>query len=165
MDLVVFRLDFPPPTRALARMRSGTRTLIRRSSAPLLAVPDAPIKLNSAMLAYGGGPKADEALFMATYLASRWQLPLTVITVQPKGAHGPSPIFRARQYLEEHDVQAAYVEETGDPASIVSLASEAKLCDLIIMGGYEGGLLFETVRGSTVDRVLRTIHRPVLICS
>ena len=165
MDLLIFRMNFPPPTKPLARLQSGVRTLIRRSSAPLLAVPEAPTHLNSALLAYGSGRKAEEALFLATYLAERWHLPLTVISVKPGNVQEASPITRAQAYLEEHGIQAAYIEETGDPARIVSLNAESRECDLVIMGGYEGGLLRETMHGSTVDRVLRTIHRPVLICS
>lgn len=165
MDLVTFSLDYPPPTRPLARLRSGIRTIIRRSSAPLLAVPEGPVRLERAMLAYSDGSKADEALYMAAYLANRWKLALTVISVSPRETKTAAPLERARQYLEEHGVQASYIEESGDPARLVSLSSEASMSDLIIMGGYESGVLRESVRGSTVDSVLRTIHRPVLICS
>lgn len=165
MDLVVFRMNFPPPDRPLARLRSGVRTLIRRSHAPLLAVPETAVKINSAMLAYGGGPRADEALFMATYLAGRWQLPLTVISVLRKDHIGPSPIAHARNYLEEHGIQAAYVEERGNPANVLSLNAEEHNCDLVVIGGYEGGVLKEATRQSTLDSLLRTIRRPVLICS
>ena len=34
--------------------------------------------LNRALLAYDGSPKAREALFVATYLAGRWQISLPV---------------------------------------------------------------------------------------
>jgi nucleotide-binding universal stress UspA family protein len=165
MDLVVFRMNYPPPDQPLARLRSGVRTLIRRSQSPLLAVPDAAVRFNSAMLAYGGGPRADEALFMATYLAGRWGLPLTVTSVLRRDHVGPSPIAHARAYLEEHGISATYVEERGDPANVLSLNAEEHSSDLIITGAYEGGLLKEATRGSTLDRLLRTIRRPVLICS
>jgi hypothetical protein len=41
--------------------------------------------LDNVLLAYDGSPRADEALFLATYLADRWGTILTVITVAEKG--------------------------------------------------------------------------------
>jgi nucleotide-binding universal stress UspA family protein len=181
VDLVVFRMNFPPPTRPLERLRSGSRLIIRRCSAPIFAVPDAPFRLDSALLAYGPGRKADEALYVATYLAGSWQIPLTVVTVKSKdtgeansAASGlvsqpsPTPLERARQYIEAHGVTANYIEESGetsqDAGRAILLTAEARGADFLVMGGYESGPLRESLRGSTVDRVLRSTRRPVLIC-
>ncbi len=175
VDLIVFRLNHPPPNQKFQRLRSGVRSMIRRCSAPLLAVPQSKFNIGSALLAYGPGRKSDEALFVAAYLAGRWKIPLTVATVRNEEATAkvlgkavtnasPTPLERARQYLETHDVQATYVEEPGDPARIILLNAEHYSADLIIMGGYESNPLLESLVGSTVDRVLRSTHRPVLIC-
>lgn len=171
MDLVVFRMSYPPPNRPLQRLRSGARLLIRRCSAPIFAVPDAPFHLNSALLSYGPGRKADEALYVAAYMAGRWNIPLTVLTVSKPpqaGDQAPSPIRRAREYLEAQGVTAAYIEVDGgstrDPARAALLAAETNNCDFLIMGGYESGPFREALFGSTVDRVLRSTRRPVLIC-
>jgi nucleotide-binding universal stress UspA family protein len=167
VDLVIFTLTNPPPQQFLHRLRSGTRMLIRRASSPLFAVPNAPFRLNSALLAYGPGRKAEEALFLATYLAGKWHIPLTVLTVKSPDARadeGPSATERARSYLEENGVQANYVEETGHSARAVLLNAEDHRADFIIMGGYESAPLRESVFGSTLDFVLRSTRRPVLIC-
>ena len=168
VDLVVFRLRFPPPARVFQRLRSGVRLLIRRSAAPLLVVPDGPAhpKIERALLAFGPGPKAEEALYLAAYLAGRRGYALTVVSV---GApQSPALLDKARQYLEDHDVQATYIEETQDAgrrtAHALLIDAEKSQSDLIIMGGYEGGLLREGLFGSTVDRVLRSSRIPVLIC-
>ncbi len=167
VDLIVFRLNYPPPSKPIQRLRSGARYLIRRSSALLLAVPDAPFRLDSALLAYGPGPKADEALYLAAYLAGRWGTRLTVVTVK-KDSSSESLIGEARSYLETHGVQATYIEEDGgaarDAARAVLLNAEAHDADFLIMGGYESNPLLETLFSSTVDRVLRSTRRPVLIC-
>jgi nucleotide-binding universal stress UspA family protein len=144
--------------------------MIRRCSAPLLAVPDSSFQVDSALLAYGPGRKSDEALFVAAYLAGRWGIPLTVVTVRHQPSAGastgiPLPIERARQYLELHDVKnVTYVEETGDPAQTILINAEAHSASLILMGGYEANPLRESILGSTVDQVLRSTHRPTLIC-
>ena len=116
----------------------------------------------------GPGRKADEALFVATYLATQWQLPLTVVTVEREKEEGKtgasSRLERARAYLEKQGVQATYLQESGDPARAVLLAAEAYCCNVIVTGGYESGPLRERLFGSTVDRILRSTKRPVLIC-
>ena len=165
VDLVVFRMNFPPPNQPLQRLRSGSRLMIRQCSSPLLAVPDSAFNLDGALLAYGSGRKADEALFVATYLAGAWKIPLTVVTSRLKEqSTAPTPLERARTYLESHGITATYIQESGDPARAVVLNAEAQHSGLIVMGGYEAPPLYETIFGSTVDRVLRSTRRPVLIC-
>lgn len=166
VDLIVFRSAFPPPQTPLSRLRSGARMLIRQSNAPLLAVPGHNTsQLNCAILAFGEGRKAEEALYLAAYLAEHWHISLVVVSVQSNGHTSTSPLARARKYLEEHGIEATYVQETGDPARLVLLNAEKHCSDLIIMGGYESGLFRESLWGSTVDRVLRSASRPVLICN
>jgi nucleotide-binding universal stress UspA family protein len=152
--------------------------MIRRSSALLLAVPDAPFRLERALIAYGPGRNADEALYVATYLAGKWGIQLSVVTVctrskssgQDASAEVETPclIERARQYLESHGIQAEYIEEFVEPhsdaANAVLLNAESQNTHLIIMGGYEATPLREAFTGSTVDHVLRSTRRPVLIC-
>jgi nucleotide-binding universal stress UspA family protein len=167
VDLVLFTLNNPPPQRFLHRLRSGTRMLIRRAASPLFAVPNAPFRLDSALLASGPGRKAEEALYVAAYLAGKWQIPLTVLTVkdsEAKKGDGLSPMERARAYLESNGIQAKYIEETGHSGRAVLLNAEEHRADFIIMGGYESNPVRESVIGSTLDFVLRSTRRPVLIC-
>ena len=165
-DLLVLRLLYPPPLQIFRRLRSGLRTLIRLSPAPLLVFPPgAPTQVHSAVLAYGGGLRADEALFVATYLASRWYVKLTVVTVDRNRSGDDQLQKKAKEYLESHGIiDVDYVSNSGDPARTISLALDLCDCDLIIMGGYESALLREIVLGSTVDRVLASAKRSVLIC-
>lgn len=165
-DLMVLSMLYPPPLQVIKRLRSGLRSLIRLSQVPLLIYPPgATTNIQCAVLAYGGGPRADEALFVATYLASRWGLKLTVATAD-RGRPGDAQLVeRARHYLTEHCVNnVEYLFEQGDPAKLILQAAKSTDCDLIIMGGYESRLLRELYLGSTVDRVLWSTDRPVLIC-
>ncbi len=77
-DLVVLPLSHPPAGGGLARLGNGFHSLLHRCPCPLLAVPGAPVAFQHALLAYDGSRKADEALFVAAYLAAEWGLRLTV---------------------------------------------------------------------------------------
>jgi nucleotide-binding universal stress UspA family protein len=171
-DLVVVSLTYPPGPKILTRLGSGFRTLVRRCSRPILAVPTVKNtaypagadRLSRALLAYDGSPKAQEALFIATYLAGRWRLPLLVVTVAEKQIITPEALTQAQAYLEKHGVTATYVVETGPIGAAILRTAEAQDSNLIIMGGYGFNPMVEVVLGSTVDQVLRESRLPLLIC-
>ena len=62
-----------------------------------------------------GSPKADEALFVATYLAGQWKLPLVVVTVETDRTR-PELQRRAHEYLALHEVRATYEINSGPAA-------------------------------------------------
>ena len=164
VDLVIVNLAFPPGAQPLERLGSGFRALLRRCPRPVLATPGMTSPLGRALLAYDGSPKAEEALYVSTYVAGHWGIPLTVITV-PEGKEvtaGTSQ--RARAYLEDHGLQATFVEGHGPAAEAILETAERSGCDLILMGGYGRQPVMEVVLGSTVDQVLRESRRPMLIC-
>ncbi|HID61952.1 MAG TPA: universal stress protein [Anaerolineae bacterium] len=163
-DLVVVNLAHPPAPQPVARLSSGFRTLIRRCARPVLAVPGASSRLDRALLAYDGSPKADEALFVATYLSGRWNIPLVVVTVIETGHTTAETLARAQRYLETHGVQATFVKESGPVAEAILETAKEHESDLIVMGGYGLSPVLEVVLGSAVDQVLRTSQQPMLIC-
>lgn len=164
VDLVVVGLAHPPGPQPLSRLGSGMSTLLRRSSRPILAVPESARPLDSALLAYDGSPKAEEALFVATYLAGKWEIPLVVVTVLERGRTTSRTLARAQRYLEQHGVEATCVKERDPVEEAIRVTAEAHHSDLIIMGGYGLSPVFEVVLGSAVDHMLRTCCWPLLIC-
>ncbi len=163
-DLVVVNLAYPPAPQPVARLKSGFRTLIRRCPRPVLAVPGAWSRLDRALLAYDGSPKAKEALFVATYLAARWNISLTVVTIVETGRVTADTLLRAANYLEGHGVEATLVQQSGPTAETILEAAQTHQSDLLIMGGYGRSPMLEVVLGSAVDRVLRASRQPILIC-
>jgi nucleotide-binding universal stress UspA family protein len=163
-DLVILSLSYPPAPQPIARLGSGLSTIIRRCPRPLLTVPRTEPRLRRALLAYDGSSKSEEGLFIATYLAVRWSIPLVVVTVIEMGRTTSDTLGRAQQYLEERGQHATYVKERGSVEDVIVETAEAHECDLIIMGGYGLSPVMEIVLGSAVDAVLRTSRHPILIC-
>jgi nucleotide-binding universal stress UspA family protein len=163
-DLVIVNLAYPPAPQPVARLKSGFRTLIRRSPRPVLAVPRAWSRLERALLAYDGSPQAKEALFVATYLAARWRISLTVVTVVEAGRATADTLLRAANYLEEHGVEAALVQQSGPVAETILKVAQVHQSDLLIMGSYGHGPVLEVMLGSAVDQVLRASPQPILVC-
>ncbi|MBC8449701.1 MAG: universal stress protein [Chloroflexi bacterium] len=163
-DLVVLSLTYPPAPQPLARLGSGLSTVIRRCPRPVLAVPPASSPFSRALLAYDGSPKAEEALFVAAYLAGCWRIPLVVLTVIEGERTTSETLAQARHYLEKRGVPATFVQETGPVAVAILKAADEHGSDLIVMGGYGFSPVLEVVLGSAVDQVLRASRRPLLIC-
>jgi nucleotide-binding universal stress UspA family protein len=120
--------------------------------------------LDNVLLAYDGSPRADEALFLATYLADRWGTTLTVVTVTEKGYVPADTTLRAQRYLESHGVRGTYLEQSGSVGEQILKAAEEQGSNLIIIGGYGHSPVVEVVLGSAVDQVLRESRQPTLIC-
>ena len=172
-DLVVMPLTYPPGPRVLERLGSGVRTIVQRCPRPLLTGPGEPSPMQRALLAYDGSPKADEALYVATYLAVRWEVEVVVLTALENGltARYSAPrtgsrnaSARAQAYLEAHGVEATYEVRSGDLGENIMKALEGYACDFILMGGYGRRPVFEIMLGSGLNEVLRTAGTPVLIC-
>jgi nucleotide-binding universal stress UspA family protein len=163
-DLVVAPLRCPPEDRLTSRLVSGFRSLVQRCPTPLLAVPGKVSRLKSAVLAYDGSLKAQEALFMAAYLAGFWGISLSVVTVIEQGRATSETLSAAQQYLEAHGVQAEYVQASGAPADAVMQTAERQGSNLLITGSYGSSPLKEMIIGSTVDHLLRRAAQPMLIC-
>jgi nucleotide-binding universal stress UspA family protein len=163
-DLVVVQVNHPPDTQPLGRLRSGLRELIQRCPLPLLAVPGAPTPLDKALLAYDGSPKADEALYVAAYLALRWGTALVVATVVEDGRAASTSLERARAYLDERRVAAEFVVAHGSVADALLRLTDTHSCDLLISGGYGLRPELALLMGSTVELLLRQSRVPLLIC-
>jgi len=160
---VVANLAFPPGRSLAGKLQSGFRTLVHRCSRPVLAVPQVS-PLSRALLAFDGSPRAREALVVAAYLASRWRIPLSVVTVIEPGRANAGTLDVACNYLAVHGIEAHMVEAQGDVADAILQAVADERADLLIMGGYGYSPMWEAMLGSAVDRLLRESRQPMLIC-
>jgi nucleotide-binding universal stress UspA family protein len=163
-DLVIMNLTYPPTSSAIARWSSGVRNLVQRCPRPILFTPKIATPINHALLAYDGSFKAQEALFIASFLAAKWQFSLSVITI------GENEDIKqvqddARQYLVNHDVKADYYLAGGNKTAEVLIQYAEKLsCDLLVIGGYSRNPILEVIHGGDVDDLLRQSRIPIIIC-
>jgi nucleotide-binding universal stress UspA family protein len=161
-DLIVMKISYPPSI-GLKVLASNVRTIIARSSRPILAIPGFTSNFSRALLAFDGGPKAKEALFVATYLAEQWQTKLTILTGLEDREVDTSAQDFARNYLEFNEVEAEFVNKKYSGETLKNTAEEIH-ADLVVMGGYSGSILKEMTMGSSVNYMLRESQFPILIC-
>lgn len=163
VDLVVVSLKYPPGLHPINRLYSGFRQLLRSCPRPVLAVPQNAKLFTRLLVAYDDSITSKEALFIATYFAKNWEMPLTVISVEA-GDEGVDSLKYARNYLANENIQADFIERRGEAAPEILQAARDHLCDLVIMGSYGRNPILEVVLGSTVDEILRNSDSAMLIC-
>ncbi|PWH16218.1 MAG: universal stress protein UspA [Anaerolineae bacterium] len=164
IDLVVMNVRYPPGPLPLDRLVSGFRELVQRCPRPILATPQVVSPLSKGLLAFNGSPKAQEALYMAVYLAKKWSIPITVLSVDEKSSKAQKYLGIARKHLTYRKVNAEYVHRTEPVSDSILSTADQYGCDFIIVGGYGYAPLVQVLRGSVVDELLRKSTIPLLIC-
>lgn len=162
-DLIVLKISHPPYGR-LSSLRSPFRSIISRSSRPLLGVISHASKFEHALLAYDGSLRSREALFVATYLAEMWTIKLSVFTATEGGRIKPEVQDHVRRYLDIHEVQADYITAESDAMSNLKKTADEQKADLVLMGGYGGSAIHGMIIGSSLDHMLRESTVPLFIC-
>ncbi|MEW6401564.1 MAG: universal stress protein [Chloroflexota bacterium] len=162
-DLIVMKIEHPP-AGVLSALRSPFRDIITNSSRPVLAVPREARDFRRALLAYDGGLRAREALFVAAYLAEMWGTQLTVFTALQGTRVTAEVQDDVRRYLEIHEVEAEYIVSEEDEKHAPLRAAREHQADLVLMGGFGRSVLKEIVAGSTLDTMLRESVVPVFVC-
>jgi nucleotide-binding universal stress UspA family protein len=163
-DLVVLRLSFPPSKNRLSRLASGLRMILRRSTRPILVVKGRISLLNHALLVYDGSPKGKEALFLASYLNSRYNRKLSLLVMEDDPQKAEAWVKAAKDYLGEDYANIILRKGNTEPAETITKTAAEINADLILMGGYRLSPVLEAIFGSIVDNVLRRTCIPVFIC-
>lgn len=162
-DVVVASLSHPNTTSSVW-LNTGFHALLRGVSKPVLLVPGQPSQIQRPLLAYDGTAKSELALYIMTYLAKRWNLPLEVITIKQRGRTNKATLDRARKYLKEHEIEATFWLETGNVVDTILNKASQDQNDLLILGSYEYSLLLEPLLGGTLDDFIQKCKIPLLIC-
>ena len=115
------------------------------------------------LLAYDGGPKAEEALAALAYVALLRELRPVVLTVG-EAVRGLVPVLeRARSYLEHLDIHADYLSEHGAVADALLRTARERGCDAIFMGSFKYNRWIEDVVGGILEKVLLGCRLPLLV--
>ncbi len=162
-DLIVMKIT-KPPGAGVSALGSPYRTIIERSSRPLLTVPTRESQFEHALLAYDGTDRSKEALFVATYLAEMWKTRLTVFTALDGKKVTADTQNYVRRYLDIHEVEAEYVISEHGAMDYLKGIVEERNIDLLLMGSHRGTLFQQLFVGSALDYMLRESKIPIFIC-
>jgi len=165
VDFVIVNSTRPPENKPLARVSPDLKLIIQQCPRPIQVRPDdTQSDYSHALLAYDGSPKADEALFIATYLSARWKKHLTVVTVETELTNATA-LEKAQRYLIQHGLKDVnYVLEKGPIAETVLETAKAYHSYLLFMGGFSFHPVRHLTLGSTAEHILREFRHPMWVC-
>jgi nucleotide-binding universal stress UspA family protein len=165
VDFVILNSTRPPENKPLHRISADLKMIIQRCPRPIQIRPDGTqSNYSHALLAYDGSPKADEALFIATYLTARWPKSLTVLTVETSHT-GMAALEKARQYLTKQGIKDAnYLLKKGPIAETVLETAQDHDINLLFMGGFSFRPVRHLTLGSTAERILCEFRHPMWVC-
>jgi nucleotide-binding universal stress UspA family protein len=162
-DLIVMKIMNPPST-GISAFQSPYRTIIGRSSRPVITVPAQATEFKRALLAYDGSDRSKEALFVGTYLAEMWKTELIVFTAMDGRKVAADSQDYVKRYLEFHEVDAEYIVSDRGAMDFLKQIAEEKNVDLLLMGSHGGSVLSQVLIGSALDYMLRESKVPTFIC-
>lgn len=139
--------------------------IVRHTSGPLLVVPGQTTPLDRPLLAYDLCPESDEALYIATYLAQQWHIPLTLLTVDTAAEATAQALARASAYLAQRGLTAAHLTIAGEDVVkniLDTVHTGGHNC--LIIGSRRLSVRFRPVLGRTVSGLLAQSPVPLLIC-
>lgn len=142
---------------------AAVRPLLRRSPKPLLLAGPAPSSGKRPLLAYDGGPKANEALFALAYFALRRGLEPVVVTVGESSRKAEQVSSGALAYLERLGVRATAVHERGAVGEAIARACTKHGCDVVFLGSHRRARWLEDVLGGVLDDVMARLEVPLLV--
>jgi hypothetical protein len=137
--------------------------IIQHVSRPVLLVPGPAREVKRALLVYDGSPKGKEALYVATYLASRCKIALTIFATREGDQRTMRKTVKvAMRHLRKNGVDAAPVDASGPIAEAIAESAARSGSGLIIIGGYNQHPLFAPK--TSLDQLMRISEHPLLIC-
>jgi nucleotide-binding universal stress UspA family protein len=159
-DLIVLALRDRQNEATTPEVNSRIQQILRRAPRPVLVVTGDWSNLARPLLVYDRSPKAREALFVATYMAEQWRVPLALIAP----AADREALDYAQRYLDMHELEAAVTTVPRLTADLILQTAVSHSCDLLIKGGYRSRSLVTAVRGSLLNTLLSQTDLPLLNC-
>lgn len=161
-DLIILKIAYPPIS-PLSTLMSPFRSILLRSSRPVLGVPAKAGEFQRALLAYDGSDQAKEALFVAAYLAEMWETKLVIYTALDKSVDASVQEY-VRRYLDIHEVEADYIIHERHSNEDMKNTVEEYHADLVLMGSHSRSVLEQVLISSALDYMLRESKVPIFIC-
>lgn len=163
-DLIVLDREFLELHRESETLGQRLQEIAKRCDRPVLLAASQPCTFERITLIWDHHAEADEALYAAAYLAESWGLELAIVVLPARRNGGPKAIERVRSYLELHEVEATFMSVLSEEAEVILQPCERQN-DLLVTGGYRGGLLRRSPAANPANHWIEHWTGATLVCS
>lgn len=137
--------------------------VVKLSNKPLIIVHDKYQKIKRLLVAFDGSHHAENALRIAADFAAKLNLPIVILTADPKKEKASRIASKAKEYLKSYKVKTEIAISKDEPAKAILNTAKNKNCNFILMGGYGHTKFYELLLGSTTEQVMRKAVCPLLL--
>jgi nucleotide-binding universal stress UspA family protein len=154
--------------------------VVRSAKVPVFVIPGVenpgPVDVRTVLVALDGSPEADRALALGREIAGLMGAKVALLRVfripPPVGIeftyYAPETLDSLERSAREYMAGVALPGEQsfivqGDPATLIVQAAGDLDAGLVVMGSRGKGLATRLALGSTTDRVMHSLRRPLLI--
>lgn len=137
--------------------------VVRQGNKPILIATQKFKKISKILIAYEGSDKANKALQLAGFFATKLKAPIVILTVNDNEQIRNKFLQEANSYLEAYEIPVELMGIAGNTEKEIVKVSKESNCDLIIMGAFGHSRIHEAILGSTTEQVMRKSEVPVLL--
>ena len=139
------------------------RTL-KQAGRPLMLARDWTSPLNRPLLALDSVSGIDATLFLATYMAERWEADLSILVDSNVRQTDKAGLERVAKYLILHEVEAPLLFSDTVTATTIAAMANDHGCDLIVMNWPATGRICGRPSNDVIAMLLDNCQQPILIC-
>ncbi|MFQ6112551.1 MAG: universal stress protein [bacterium] len=137
--------------------------VVRQGNKPILIAPKKYNPINHVLFAYDGSDKANKALQLVGFLATKLNVPITILSVNENDQLRNKFLQEATTYLQPYKISVELAGKSGSPEKEIVSVAEENNCDLIVMGAFGHSRIRGAILGSTTEYVMRNSKIPVLL--
>lgn len=137
--------------------------VVRQCNKPILIAPQKYNEIHSILFAYDGSDKANKALQIGGFVATKLHVPIAILTVNEKEQLRNKYLQEANAYLEPYEMSVTLTGKSGSPEKEIISMTEQNKFDLIVMGAFGQSRIREAILGSTTEYVMRHSKVPMLL--
>lgn len=146
-----------------ALLGSNLESVVRQAHKPVLVASEKFVQITKILVAYDGSEFAGKALNIGGEIASKMQVPMTILNVGDDKKKSSDIIADGVEHIKPYNIEFDTVIETGDPVNVIFNKYKEGDYNMLVMGAYGHSKIRELIIGSTTVQLMRKIECPLLI--
>ncbi len=164
-DITIMKMRHIPPLKWYDRLHSGWIWIFKHIPGPIIVTPNViPENIENIVLGFDHSPKAFEAMYLTTELAKISPRKVTVVCSGLDDKNRAESIEAAKKYFTDQHLMADFKDLAMLPEKAILETANEVNAQSIIIGSYSKNYLSRIFVASTVDKILREVTIPVIVC-
>ena len=163
VDLVIIAQRGEHEKWSTGLLGSTTESVVRKAPRPVLVTPNQFTEIKNVLVAYDGGNESNRALKTSCELCNSLKCSMGVIIVTDDEDRSLSLTAEVKEFAGPYCLNEHIETLDGEAAKVILQYAENNRCDLIVMGAFSHGRIYDLILGGTTAYIIRQSTIPVLL--